>query len=66
MPALEQLATGVVIGKTYPAPIVDHKEAVAEAKRRVFAQRRTPAAREESARVFEKHGSRRGPRTRST
>jgi deoxyribodipyrimidine photo-lyase len=66
MPHLEQIATGFTVGKSYPAPIVDHSEAVAEAKRRVFAQRRTPAAREEAARVFEKHGSRRGARTRRT
>lgn len=64
MPPIEQAASGFIVGKTYPAPIVEHSEAVAEAKRRIFAQRRTPAAREESAKVFEKHGSRRGPRTR--
>jgi deoxyribodipyrimidine photo-lyase len=66
MPPLEQAAMGFTVGKSYPAPIVDHAEAVAEAKRRVFSQRRTPAAREEAAKVFEKHGSRRGPRTRRT
>ena len=43
MPPLEQIACGIVIGKTYPPPIVDHAEAVAEAKRRIFAKRRSPA-----------------------
>jgi deoxyribodipyrimidine photo-lyase len=65
MPPLEQIACGIVIGKTYPPPIVDHAEAVAEAKRRIFAKRRSPDARQEAARVFEKHGSRRSPRTRT-
>jgi deoxyribodipyrimidine photo-lyase len=64
MPRLEQLARGIVLGKSYPAPIVDHAAAVAEAKRRIFQRRRSPESRQESEQVYAKHGSRRGPRVR--
>lgn len=43
----------------YPDPIVDHATAYRAARDRVFAVRKTSAARAESARVFTKHGSRR-------
>lgn len=54
-----------MIGTDYPAPVVDHKTAVAEAKRRFFAVRRRKETREEAERVVAKHGSRRrAPRRR--
>ena len=46
----------------YPPPIVDHAEAVREAKSRLWAIRGTAEAKAEAQDVFEKHGSRRGPR----
>ena len=61
MPPLEQRATGFVVGETYPAPIVDHSRAVAEAKRRIGPTRRSADAREEAARILVKHGSRKRP-----
>ena len=64
MPPLEQQARGCVIGRDYPGPIVDHREAMAEAKRRIFAARRTPEARALAQQVFARHGSRRRPRRR--
>ncbi len=65
MTAAEQEAAGCRIGVDYPAPIVDAQAAVALAKSRIYAARRTEAARSESARVFEQHGSRkRQPRRR--
>jgi deoxyribodipyrimidine photo-lyase len=66
MPALTQQMMGCVIGRDYPAPIVDHKTAYRAARERIFAVRRTDLAREEAARIVEKHGSRkqRGPRQR--
>jgi len=61
MPPLLQRAVGCVIGRDYPAPIVDHKAAVAEARKHLAAFRRTPEARRESARVMQRHGSRKRP-----
>jgi deoxyribodipyrimidine photo-lyase len=64
MPPDEQVRAGCIVGRDYPRPIVDHVAAVAHAKKRIFAVRRTVAAREEAQGVFETHGSRRGPRRR--
>lgn len=61
-PPLVQIACGCIIGKTYPAPIVDHLQAVAFAKRRIGAIRQSVEARSEAGAVFQRHGSRRGPR----
>ncbi len=48
-------------GSPYPAPIVDHAQAYKLAQQRLFAVRKTAAARAESKRVYLKHGSRRHP-----
>lgn len=62
MPALVQSTSGCVIGKDYPAPIVDHKTAYKLARDRVWQVRKTKAARTEADEVLEKHGSRKRPR----
>jgi deoxyribodipyrimidine photo-lyase len=62
MPADIQQAAGCVIGRDYPAPLVDHAAAVREAKRRLAAVRNAPAARAEARAVAEQHGSRRDRR----
>lgn len=55
----------------YPPPIVDERAAVAFAKERLYAMRRTPEARAEADAVQAKHGSRRaglppsGPKRRT-
>lgn len=59
MPALLQQRSGVRIGRTYPAPIVDHAAAYRSARERIAAVRRTAAARAEADRVQARHGSRR-------
>lgn len=64
MPPLLQQAAGCVIGKDYPAPVVDHSIAYKAARDRVFAVRRGSQSREESQRVYQKHGSRRRPAER--
>lgn len=65
MPGDLQILSGCRIGRDYPAPVVDHKEAVAAAKSRLFAIRSTRAARSEADAVQIRHGSRRGnPRHR--
>ena len=56
---IEQSETSFRVGIDYPLPIVDHAEAVAQAKQRIFAVRRTADAKEQAARVLERHGSRR-------
>jgi len=62
MPADVQHAAGCVIGRDYPAPLVDHAAAVREAKRRLAVVRNAPAARCEARGVAERHGSRRDRR----
>ena len=61
MPRARQESIGCVIDEHYPAPIVEHGAAYVEARRRIYAARRTPEARAESERVYEKHGSRKRP-----
>ncbi|RME67734.1 MAG: deoxyribodipyrimidine photo-lyase [Verrucomicrobia bacterium] len=58
MPLSMQDRAGCRVGRDYPAPIVDHRDALAEARRRFAAVRKTPTAREEFARIRERHGSR--------
>ena len=48
----------------YPAPIVEHRLATAEAKAKIWAIKRTAAAKAEAEAVYEKHGSRKKPRRR--
>ena len=42
----------------YPAPIVDYQQTARDAKKRIYALRGTEKARVESAKIYEKHGSR--------
>ena len=48
----------------YPERIVDHTEAVKLAKSRIWSVRGTEAAKAEAKAVFDRHGSRAGPRSR--
>ncbi len=61
MPDSLQKRLGCVIGKQYPAPIVEHGPAYSQARARIYAARRTPEARAASEQVVRKHGSRRRP-----
>ncbi|MGF1582157.1 MAG: FAD-binding domain-containing protein [Gemmataceae bacterium] len=61
MAQTEQRKAGCIIGKDYPAPIVDHKEATKAAKQRVYAVKGNAKTKAESQKVYEKHGSRRRP-----
>lgn len=60
----EQRRYGCLVGTDYPAPVVDHATAYREARARVFRWRRQPHMREESQRVYEKHGSRKSSERR--
>lgn len=53
-----QARLGVVIGRDYPAPIVDHEAAARAARERIAAIRRHPQFRALALDVFERHGSR--------
>jgi deoxyribodipyrimidine photo-lyase len=58
LPADLQREAGCVIGRDYPAPLVDEATAAREAKERLYPLRATTAAREEADAVQRKHGSR--------
>lgn len=58
MPAELQSRSGCVIGRDYPAPIVEHAAAVKAARERIAAVRRRTATRAEAQAVFVRHGSR--------
>lgn len=47
--------------KRYPAPMVNHADAVQRAKERIYALRRRVEARAEAAEVRQRHGSRKRP-----
>lgn len=64
MPPLLQQDIGCVIGRDYPAPIVDHTTAYRTARDRMHAFKKTDAARAEARRVYQKHGSRKRPMRR--
>lgn len=64
MTAMEQQWSGCVIGKDYPAPIVEHATAYKQARERIHSVRRKNEARSEAKRVYVKHGSRRRPSKR--
>lgn len=51
-------AAGVVLGKTYPLPVVDHEAAARQARERVWSVRRGEAYREAAEAIQERHGSR--------
>jgi deoxyribodipyrimidine photo-lyase len=64
----DQHRFGCVIGRDYPAPVVDHNLATKAAKDRLYALRRQAEAREESRRIVREHGSRKrsGKRARKS
>ncbi|MEO0784106.1 MAG: FAD-binding domain-containing protein [Pseudomonadota bacterium] len=50
--------------KDYPDAIVDHATSARAARERIWSVKKTPEAKAEAERVFEKHGSRKRPRAR--
>lgn len=65
MPADLQQRSACVIGRDYPAPIVEHAAAVQEARERIAAIRRRSGTRTEARAVFVRHGSRKKSAVRS-
>jgi deoxyribodipyrimidine photo-lyase len=64
MPAHVQSAAGCLIGRDYPAPVVDHASAYREARERIAAVRASAGARREAEAIVARHGSRRAPSRR--
>ncbi|MEC7717800.1 MAG: deoxyribodipyrimidine photo-lyase [Planctomycetota bacterium] len=62
MNSMEQTLFGCTVGTDYPFPIVDHATATRQARERIFEVKKTQQAKDESKRVYQKHGSRRRPR----
>ncbi len=62
MPADLQRKLGCIIGRHYPAPIVDHGRAAAAARARLESVRRRIEVRQEAERVRARHGSRKRAR----
>ena len=58
MGGAQQRSAGAVIGEHYPAPVRDHEQAAREARAKLTEWKRAYVDREESRRVFDKHGSR--------
>jgi deoxyribodipyrimidine photo-lyase len=58
MPGDVQRAAGCIIGRDYPAPVVDHLAAAREARQRIWAVRRGEAYRRAADAIQERHGSR--------
>ena len=54
-----QRAHGCVLGRDYPAPVVDEQAAAKAAKERLYALRRDPVVRQEADHIQQRHGSRR-------
>lgn len=60
MPSAMQQRVGCVIGRDYPAPLVEIDAAMRHAKMRMSAVRQNDAIKAETSRVVEKHASRIG------
>jgi deoxyribodipyrimidine photo-lyase len=58
MPESLQRAQGCVIGRDYPAPLIDHEQAAREARARLAQWRGRPGMGERSRAVLIRHGSR--------
>jgi deoxyribodipyrimidine photolyase len=58
MPADLQRRAGCAMGRDYPAPVVDDRVALAHAKARLYALRKTATARAEADTIQDRHGSR--------
>ncbi|MEL7500387.1 MAG: deoxyribodipyrimidine photo-lyase/cryptochrome family protein [Planctomycetota bacterium] len=64
MTLMEQQMYRCLIGKDYPAPIVDHKAAYKLARDRIFEVKKSQTAKAAAKKVYQKHGSRRKPMSR--
>ncbi len=63
MPTVVQSDSRCVVGRDYPRPIVDHKEAVKQARGHFSELRKRHHLRDKAKQVFARHGSRKRPGT---
>lgn len=61
-----QQQSNCIIGEDYPAPIVDHSEAIKQARAKIGAVRKQADFRDEAGKVYQKLGSRKKPRKRNS
>ena len=59
MNKLEMSLANCIIGKDYPKPIVDHKEAYSHARSTMFSWKNRAEVRKQNDAIYNKHGSRR-------
>ena len=59
----EQTKYSCILGKHYPLPIVDHKEAVRMAREEISKVRKDDNYKSKSKNVYNKHGSRKKVKT---
>lgn len=59
MNKLEMGLANCIIGKDYPYPIVEHKEAYAFARSTMFSWKNKATVKEQNQAIYDKHGSRR-------
>lgn len=52
---LEQKGYGVLLGKHYPHPIIDHKTAARSASKKLWQKKKTPEAKAEAQRILRRH-----------
>ena len=62
----EQTNFSCRIGVDYPTPILDEMESRKEGIKKTYAARKSPEAREKSQAVYQKHGSRKRPRGKTS
>ncbi|NNF35810.1 MAG: deoxyribodipyrimidine photo-lyase [Saprospiraceae bacterium] len=55
MSKMEQQLYGIALGKDYPHPIVDHQEAAALARDKIWGHRSDPVVKKESKRILKMH-----------
>lgn len=65
LPASEQSRVGCQLGRDYPYPVVDHKEAVKHARAKFSEIRKTDAYWDAARTVMQRHGSRKSRENRS-
>lgn len=66
MPTAHQENAGCVIGRDYPAPLVEHAAAAQAARQRLSQALRQPEAIRQAQAILEQHGSRQPPRRQQT
>ena len=68
MPPAVQQASGCMIGRDYPAPVIDLAERTRAARTAIYGVRRSAEFRESAQQIHAKHGSRlrRGARPKAS